>query len=74
MTQLQLVEVDARKEQITRKVKAVSTSWSTLKKYCEDTFGQTPNGDGSTADWYVTYEIEESDIVIVRENTSKFDK
>jgi hypothetical protein len=73
MTQLQLVEVDARKEQIKKTIKAVSTSWSTLAKYCQDTFGQEPS-EPSNPGWEVTYKIEESDIVIVQENTSKFDK
>jgi hypothetical protein len=73
MTQLQLVEVDARKEQIKRGVKAISTSWSTLAKYCQETFGQEPSDD-SNPGWEVTYKIEKSDIVIVQENTNKFDK
>lgn len=73
MTQLQLVEVDARKEQIKRTVKAVSSSWSVLKEYCQKTYGQTPN-EGFSTNWDVSYEIEQSDIVIVQENISKFDK
>lgn len=73
MTQLQLVEVDASKENVKRTVKAVSTSWSTLAKYCQETFDQEPSDDPNTG-WEVRYKIEESGIVIVQDNTNKFDK
>lgn len=71
MTQLQLVEVDARKENVTREVKAVSSSWSTLSDYCKQTFGETPNEE-SGSKWSLRYEIEESNIVIVQENLTRF--
>jgi len=71
MTQLQLVEIDSRKEISVKTVKAVSSSWTTLKDYCKETYGKTPN-DKSDSNWEIRYEIEESDIVVVRENISKF--
>lgn len=71
MTQLQLVEVDARKENVVRTIKAVSSSWSTLKEYCKETYDKTPNEKPDSM-WDIRYEIEPSDIVIVRENISKF--
>jgi hypothetical protein len=73
MTQLQLVEIDARKEIEVRTIKAVSSSWSTLIGYCEDTFDKTPN-DESDSKWDVRYTIEESKIIIVQEKISKYDK
>jgi hypothetical protein len=79
MTQLQLVEVDPNPGfnglPETRTIKAVSTSWSTLKEYCKETFGTLPSKDIDIKRIYdIRYEIEESNIVIVQENVSKFDK
>jgi len=77
MTQLQLVEIDPNPGgdglPDTRKIKAVSSSWSTLKGCCKETYGKTPNVTPDDM-WEVRYEIESSDIVIVQENISKYDK
>jgi len=79
MTQLQLVEVDPTPGgnglPDIRTIKAVSTSWSTLKDYCKETFGKVPNEEDTPDNiWEIKYEIENSDIVIVQENISKYDK
>jgi len=77
MTQLQLVEIDTNPGgnglPDKREVKAVSSSWSTLKGYCKETYGQEPNVMPKDV-FHVRYEIEPSDITIVQENISKFDK
>ena len=83
MTQLQLVEVDPTPGgnglPDTRTIKAVSSSWTTLKEYCKETYGKdatAPPADylGKNHTWDVHYIIEPSKIVIVQENISKFDK
>lgn len=79
MTQLKLVEIDPNPAgnglPEKRTIKAVSSSWSTLKEYCKETFGKTPNEDEDPKKmWEIRYEIESSNIVIVQENISKYDK
>ena len=83
MTQLQLVEVDPTPGgnglPDIRTVKAVSSSWSSLKDYCMKVYGKEAipapkDYMGQNHTWDVHYVIEPSNIVMVQESISKFDK
>ena len=77
MTQLQLIQIDPTPvgygSPEKKTVLAVSSSWSALRDYCIENYGQTPN-DNPDSIWDVRYKIEKSNIVIVRDNASRFDK
>lgn len=76
MTSLQLVKIDPTPcgnglPEI-RTTKAVSSSYSALVEYCKETF-ETSIGKPVDNLFDVYYEIEDTDIVIVSDNQSKFD-
>jgi len=77
MTNLQLVEIDPTPGgnglPDIRTVKAVSSSHSALVEYCKETFGSLV-GKPIGFSWEMYYEIEDTDVIIVSGNQSKFDK
>ena len=75
MTQLQLVEINPVPDGngfTSKKIKAVSSSHSTLMDYCHNTFGKRVGSMPGSNESDVYYEIESSDIVIVQEKITKF--
>jgi len=71
MVQLQLVEIEPETSggywlPEIKKVIAISTSYSALVEYCMETFGKTIGKSGKSHEVY--YEIEETKIVVVKEN------
>ena len=78
MISLKLIEVDPTPGGCglpeSRKTKAISSSYQALVDYCKETFNYDISSEKKRGMWDIRYEIEPTDVVIVADNHSKFDK